>query len=90
MLRPRFNKAGEAELEKALIQFENLNPSQAAAEVEKLEAQHGCRREWVWGRLGQAPLAIALEHLAELAGIAKQGVSGSTESMVESIRGRPA
>ena len=32
-----------------------------------LEQQHGQRRTWVWAKLGQAPLAMALKYLVALA-----------------------
>lgn len=44
-------------------------PAQAAAKkIADLEVKNGTRRSWLWARLGHAPLAQALEHLARVAG----------------------
>ena len=39
---------------------------------------HGPRRAWVWAKLGQAPLANALGHLAELAERAATKLGGAS------------
>ena len=64
---PSVNDDREAELREALGKVANLPPADARAAVAKLEADHGWRRETVWAGLGRAPLAKALEHLAEVA-----------------------
>ena len=64
---PLNNEKGEAELRRALLALEGKAPSAAREEVIELEKTHGPRREWVWAKLGLAPLASALMHLAEVA-----------------------
>ena len=64
---PVVNEHAEDKLRGALAGFRQLTAAEAAAEVRALDAIHGVRRSWVWARLGMAPLALALEHLAELA-----------------------
>lgn len=64
---PQCNEQDENELRDWLAGLARLAPDVAAAEIEKLWAVHGARRGWVWAKLGLAPLARALEHLALLA-----------------------
>ncbi|MFZ0256393.1 MAG: BREX-1 system phosphatase PglZ type B, partial [Gammaproteobacteria bacterium] len=54
-------------LRQALLALENSTPAKARDRILQLEKLHGPRRDWVWAKLGQAPLANALGHLAELA-----------------------
>ncbi len=72
---PRANDRLEAELTEALG---HLPTKGRAAALARLEDRHGGRRKWVWARLGQAPLAMALEPLARLATEAKSAIGGST------------
>ena len=64
---PETNEKGEAGLRRALLALEGETPRGARKRVLELEQAHGERREWVWARLGEAPLANALAHLAVLA-----------------------
>jgi len=64
---PDENRSAEANLRAALIRVRDLAPGEAREEIRALESEHGMRRHWVWARLGQSPLALALEHLAVLA-----------------------
>ena len=64
---PQNNEKGETELRRVLQALEGKSPPDARAEILSLEKSHGPRREWVWARLDQAPLASALMHLAEVA-----------------------
>ena len=41
--------------------------AQARTAIATAEKEHGARRGWLWSRMGQSPLAQALEHLARLA-----------------------
>ena len=43
-----------------------------------LENTHGVRREWVWEKLAQAPLANALAHLAALARSTSSKLGGAS------------
>ena len=64
---PQNNEKEEATLRQALLALEKLTPAKARERILQLEKLHGPRRDWVWAKLGQAPLANALGHLAELA-----------------------
>lgn len=64
---PKLNAAGETELRKDLAALDGVGLAEARARVLQLVDKHYWRRETVWARRGQAPLAFALEHLAEIA-----------------------
>lgn len=64
---PQNNAQDETELRKGLLAAENMAPADARSSVIALEEKHGVRRDWVWAKLDQAPLAQALEHLTALA-----------------------
>ena len=64
---PATNEKGEADLQRALLALGGGTRAGARQRVIELEQQHGARRDWVWAKLGQTPLADALEHLAVLA-----------------------
>lgn len=76
---PQCNEADEEKLREALAALTKLAPRAAAAEIERLDAFHGPRRAWVWAKLGHAPLARALEHLARLA-LATRTVLGGEDA----------
>ncbi|MCJ7602135.1 MAG: BREX-1 system phosphatase PglZ type B [Desulfobulbaceae bacterium] len=81
---PQENEGGEELLRTALLHLEGLPGDQARAKILELEKAHGDRREWVWARLGKAPLAKALRYLAILAQPTGQGLGGtSPEAMAE-------
>ena len=81
---PQENDAEEEALQKALFALEYSTPAEARELVRQFEMRHGCRRDWVWAKLEQAPLAHALEHLAALAEHTTTGLGGaSTEEMAE-------
>jgi len=75
---PSENESREEDLGKELLALEGKTLDEAARKVLALEESHGDRREWVWARMGAAPLASALEHLAELATITQKRLPGST------------
>lgn len=75
---PANNDKCEATLRHALLALETLSPKNARERILKLDQSHGPRREWVWAKLGQAPLANALENLAELAERAATKLGGAT------------
>ena len=64
---PQDNEAEEADLRKQLLAVAALPVADARRAIADLESRHGCRREWVWAKLNQAPLARALENLAAMA-----------------------
>jgi len=76
--------AGEAEeaLGPALVAIEHLPPTDARDRVLKLEEEHKARRSYVWADLGWTPLALAMEHLAEVArGVASSCPTGSVAAI---------
>ena len=75
---PQNNEKEEASLREALLGLENLPPAKARAQVVELETFHGRRREWVWAKLGHAPLANALGHIARLVEVAASKLGGAS------------
>lgn len=79
---PQENENRENELRKAMLQLVGLPPDQARVKILELETIHGKRRDWVWARLGQAPLAKALAFLVVIARKTEQNPGGvSPEAM---------
>lgn len=64
---PQVNEQSESSLRYTLSACAAMEASQARAAVLAAEDEHAMRRAWLWARLGRAPLAAALEHLAEVA-----------------------
>ena len=64
---PDENEHDEDSLREALLELASVDQGSARTEIAKLEHNHGVRRSWVWAKLGQAPLACALEFLVGLA-----------------------
>ena len=64
---PQRNEQDEDALRKALFELGSKAPAIARKELLELEKVQGIRRDWAWAALGQAPLAQALQPLAELA-----------------------
>ncbi|MFS2174892.1 BREX-1 system phosphatase PglZ type B [Rhizobium pisi] len=64
---PKQNLKGENELRDSLSKLESLSAPDARSRILELEGQHAWRRETVWAKRGEAPLAQALSFLAEVA-----------------------
>ncbi len=64
---PAENAKSENDLREALAGLADVPVHQARQAIGNLEKQHAIRREWVWARLGEAPLAEALLPLKSLA-----------------------
>lgn len=75
---PRANDDGEAALRYSLSACGTMSPEQARVKVLEAETEHGARRGWLWAKMGRAPLAQGLQHLAELAILSKQSFGGAT------------
>ena len=75
---PQNNKTEEDDLRRALIELEDQTPRDARGRVLELEHQHAERRDWVWAKLRQAPLAHAIAHLAVIAERASTELGGGT------------
>ena len=64
---PDVNSAAEDALRAALLELGSSSAEEARNRVIALEREHKARRGYVWADLGDAPLALALEHLALVA-----------------------
>lgn len=64
---PQWNDEQEKVLRHDWLAFAHLPAHEARAKIGELEKRHGRRRTLVWAELGEAPLARALEHLADVA-----------------------
>lgn len=72
----------EDQLRAALTGLADRPPQEARDAVLQLEATHKMRRSYVWAELGWTPLALALEHLAEIARITSTALpDGSVEDI---------
>jgi hypothetical protein len=77
---PQANEQGEASLRYALSACAAMDAAQARTAIATAEKEHGARRGWLWSRMGQSPLAQALEHLARLAELSAAAPIGATPS----------
>lgn len=75
---PQDNEALETLLRERLAGAGAMVASELRKLVRELESAHGRRREWVWARLGRAPLATATGHLAQLAMETEQALGGTS------------
>ena len=75
---PQDNESDEARLRRALHGLGSKPPPVARKEIIELEKTHGERRDWVWAKLDQAPLAYALARLAALAARASSELGGAS------------
>lgn len=66
----------ERQLEHDLASVAELSHADACGRILELEQQHRERRANLWARLGEAPLAKTLEHLARLAMAVGEAVPG--------------
>lgn len=64
---PKLNSKGEAKLRQDLLALTELSPEEGKGRIASLEKEHSWRRTTIWARRGEAPLALALEHLARIA-----------------------
>lgn len=64
---PQDNEIQEQALRSDLLELAKQQPDEARKALSNLELRHGCRRAWVWAKLGEAPLAMALGQLVRLA-----------------------
>ncbi len=75
---PQNNEEKEAELRQKLFGIKNLTLTKARGCILELERIHGSRREWVWEKLGHAPLTNALEHLVRLVEASRNKLGGAS------------
>jgi len=85
---PQANEEREAALRYALAACGAMDATQARAAINKAEQEHEGRRDWLWRRMGQSPLAVALGHLSRLVELSATLPSGSTpEQLAVSYQG---
>jgi len=82
---PDENRRLEEELRGALVGLGSIAASDARARIRALEATHAGRRGWVWARLGQSPLARALEPLARLGERTTSALGGDEPASMAAI-----
>lgn len=75
---PQDNESEEAELRKELLDLPSKSEAEARNSLVNLEQRHGCRRDWVWAKLQQSPLATAIQYLATLANMTSTPLTGGT------------
>jgi len=75
---PGVSEGQEDELRSALLGLAGSAGEGARKQLQELEAGHKERRGYVWADLGWCPLALALEHLAEMARITSAELTGTT------------
>ncbi|MBH2043143.1 MAG: BREX-1 system phosphatase PglZ type B [Comamonadaceae bacterium] len=75
---PRANEEAEAALRCTLSACAAMAPEQARAKVLEADHEHGNRRDWLWAKMGSAPLVQGLQHLADLATLSRQVPGGAT------------
>jgi len=74
---PSENANAESHLRDALEKAKDLHHPDLCTKIKALEAEHAMRRDWIWARMGRAPLAQALEHLARLATVCQSSLGGA-------------
>ncbi len=75
---PRANEKGETALRYALSACSSMSAELAREKVLDAEKEHGSRRDWIWSKMGCAPLVQGLQCLAELATLSKQTPAGAS------------
>ncbi|UQN08786.1 BREX-1 system phosphatase PglZ type B [Deinococcus sp. QL22] len=75
---PQSNSAAEQALRTALQALQDQPAVAVRAGLLELDQQHAFRRVSVWGRLGESPLACALQHLAHLTTLSAVPLIGDT------------
>lgn len=82
---PKANSKFENDLRGDLFQHGALSSSECRSAVLKCEETHGLRRQWLWARMGQSPLAQSLLHLAHLAKLTSSIPTGGTATELASV-----
>ncbi len=75
---PQWNESQEEALRADLLALASVPEHEARSRLERIEQKHGARRKLVWARVGEAPLACAMEHLSLLADVTKIGLAAGT------------
>lgn len=75
---PQDNDLQEEAVRKQLVNLGVKSADEVRKGVLDLEKEHKGRRNWVWVKLGQSPMAMALRWLAELAEFSSKTLTGTT------------
>lgn len=73
---PQANIQAENQLRKRLLSLDGLVPEEIKNQIIELENEHGRRRNWLWNKMGQSPLANSLEHLNKLSEVSCKAIIG--------------
>ena len=82
---PDENDSEEKSLRHDLLSLSSKSASEARKKIEELETRHQKRRDWVWTKIGQSPLATALEHLVMLADETVQNIGGDSPDAMAAV-----
>ena len=75
---PRASESAESALRYALSACASMSAELARTKVLDAEKEHSNRRDWLWAKMGCAPLVQGLQYLAELATLSRQAPAGAT------------
>ena len=76
---PNHNENAEESLRDGLGALESCATlAEARVQLLALEERHAVRRDWVWAKLGQSPLALALEPLTCLVNLSERALNGAS------------
>jgi hypothetical protein len=78
---PQDNEAAEEELCDGLMSLEGLTTDAVQVRISELNNVHSPRREWVWAKLGQAPLANFVGHLSFLSRLTAKKIVVGTNTL---------
>jgi len=76
--KPSSNRQEEEHLAADLLELSSVSHTDAIAKIKMLAAEHAHRTTWVWATLGDAPLALAIGHLRDLAEVIQASGNPST------------
>ena len=82
---PDENDSEEKSLRHDLLSLSSKSAAEARKKIEELETRHQKRRDWVWTKIGQSPLATALEHLVMLADETVQNIGGDSPDAMAAV-----
>lgn len=75
---PQWNQAREDDLRASLNVLATRPPHEAREQLLRLERDHRSRRDLVWASMGEAPLALAMAPLAQLADATSRSAAAAT------------
>jgi hypothetical protein len=75
---PQANEQFEVNLRALLAACSSMDAPHARTAILAAEKEHEVRRGWVWSRMGESPLALAMAHLASLAELSTSVPIGGT------------